>query len=42
VLTLRRHTLQALADHLIQVESMDRAEMDHLIQQVEEAQPAAS
>jgi cell division protease FtsH len=42
VLTLRRHTLQALADHLIQVESMDRAEMDQLIQQVEEAQPAAS
>jgi cell division protease FtsH len=42
VLTLRRQTLQALADHLIQVESMDRAEMDQLIQQVEEAQPAAS
>jgi cell division protease FtsH len=42
VLTLRRHTLQALADHLIQVESMDRAEMDQLIQQVEEEQPAAS
>jgi cell division protease FtsH len=42
VLTLRRQTLQALADHLIQVESMDRAQMDQLIQQVEEAQPAAS
>ncbi len=42
VLTLRRQTLQALADHLIQVESMDRKEMDELIQQLEEAQPAAS
>jgi cell division protease FtsH len=42
VLTLRRQTLQALADHLIQVESMDRNEMDQLIQQVEEGQQAAS
>jgi cell division protease FtsH len=42
VLTLRRHTLQALADHLIQVESMDRQEMDKLIEQAEEAEPAAS
>jgi cell division protease FtsH len=42
VLTLRRHTLQALADHLIQVESMERKEMDVVIQQVEEEQPAAS
>ncbi|MGH7666343.1 MAG: ATP-dependent zinc metalloprotease FtsH [Candidatus Dormibacteria bacterium] len=42
VLTLRRHTLQALADHLIQVESMDRKEMDQVIQQSEEAEPAAS
>jgi cell division protease FtsH len=42
VLTLRRQTLQALADHLIEVESMDRTEMDQLIQQVEEEQPAAS
>ncbi|MGH7705238.1 MAG: ATP-dependent zinc metalloprotease FtsH [Candidatus Dormibacteria bacterium] len=42
VLTLRRQTLLALADHLIQVESMDRKEMDAVIQQSEEAQPAAS
>ncbi|MGH7640394.1 MAG: ATP-dependent zinc metalloprotease FtsH [Candidatus Dormibacteria bacterium] len=42
VLTLRRHTLQALADHLIQVESMDRKEMDEVIQQSEEEQPQAS
>jgi cell division protease FtsH len=42
VLTLRRGTLQALADHLIEVESMDRAEMDELIRQVEEAAPAAA
>ncbi len=42
VLTLRRGTLQALADHLIQVESMDRAEMDELIRQVEEEAPAAA
>jgi cell division protease FtsH len=42
VLTLRRQTLQALADHLIQVESMDRKEMDEVIQQAEEEQPAAS
>ncbi|HVD03054.1 MAG TPA: ATP-dependent zinc metalloprotease FtsH [Candidatus Dormibacteraeota bacterium] len=42
VLTLRRGTLQALADHLIEVESMDRAEMDDLIQQVEEGTPAAA
>jgi cell division protease FtsH len=42
VLTLRRGTLQALADHLIEVESMDRAEMDELIRQVEEEPPAAA
>lgn len=42
VLTLRRGTLQALADHLIEVESMDRAEMDELIQQVEEGTPTAA
>ena len=42
VLTLRRQTLQALADHLIQVESMDRNEMDQLIRQVEEGQQVAS
>jgi cell division protease FtsH len=42
VLTLRRQTLLALADHLIQVESMDRKEMDEVIQQAEEEQPAAS
>ena len=42
VLTLRRGTLQALADHLIQVESMDRSEMDELIRQVEEEAPAAA
>jgi cell division protease FtsH len=42
VLTLRRQTLLALADHLIQVESMDRKEMDAVIQQAEEEQPAAS
>jgi cell division protease FtsH len=42
VLTLRRQTLQALADHLIQVESMDRNEMDQMIQRVEEDQQAAS
>ncbi|HVB13745.1 MAG TPA: ATP-dependent zinc metalloprotease FtsH [Candidatus Dormibacteraeota bacterium] len=42
VLTLRRHTLQALADHLIEVESMDRKEMDEVIQQAEEDQSAAS
>jgi cell division protease FtsH len=42
VLTLRRGTLQALADHLIEVESMDRAEMDELIRQVEEESPAAA
>ncbi|MGH7610131.1 MAG: ATP-dependent zinc metalloprotease FtsH [Candidatus Dormibacteria bacterium] len=42
VLTLRRHTLLALADQLVQVESMDRSEMDQVIQQAEEAQPAAS
>ncbi len=42
VLTLRRGTLLALADHLVQVESMDRNEMDSVIQQTEEEQPAAS
>ncbi len=42
VLTLRRGTLQALADHLIQVESMDRSEMDELIRQVEEEAPTAA
>jgi cell division protease FtsH len=42
VLTLRRGTLQALASHLIEVESMDRAEMDELIQQVEEGTPQAA
>ncbi len=42
VLTLRRGTLQALADHLIQVEAMDRAEMDELIRQVEEEAPTAA
>ena len=42
VLTLRRQTLLALADHLIQVESMDRKEMDEVIQRAEEEQPAAS
>ena len=42
VLTLRRQTLLALADHLIQVESMDRKAMDEVIQQAEEEQPAAS
>jgi cell division protease FtsH len=42
VLTLRRGTLQTLADHLIEVESMDRAEMDELIRQVEEEPPAAA
>jgi cell division protease FtsH len=42
VLTLRRQTLLALADHLIQVESMDRKEMDEVIQQAEEERPAAS
>ncbi len=42
VLTLRRGTLQSLADHLIQVESMDRSEMDELIRQVEEEAPAAA
>src|SRR5487761_1262677 len=41
VLTLRRQTLQTLADHLIQVESMDRKEMDEVIQRAEEEQPAA-
>jgi len=42
VLTLRRGTLQALASHLIEVESMERAEMDELIQQVEEGTPKAA
>jgi cell division protease FtsH len=42
VLTLRRGTLQSLADHLIQVESMDRSEMDELIRQVEEEAPTAA
>ncbi len=42
VLTLRRQTLQALADHLVQVESMDRHEMDQLIEQAEEEPPAAA
>ncbi|HEY6538929.1 MAG TPA: ATP-dependent zinc metalloprotease FtsH [Candidatus Dormibacteraeota bacterium] len=42
VLTLRRQTLQALADQLIQVESMDRKEMDEVIQRAEEEQSAAS
>ncbi len=42
VLTLRRGTLQALADHLIEVESMERSEMDEVIQQVEEGAPTAA
>jgi ATP-dependent Zn protease len=42
VLTLRRATLLALADHLIEVESMDRKEMDEVIEQAEEEQTAAS
>ncbi len=42
VLTQRRHILRALAEQLVQVETMDGAEMDAMIRRIEEETPAAS
>ncbi len=42
VLTKRRHILRALAEQLVQVETMDATEMDEIIRQTEEETPAAA
>ncbi|HUY60880.1 MAG TPA: ATP-dependent zinc metalloprotease FtsH [Candidatus Dormibacteraeota bacterium] len=42
VLTKRRHILRALAEQLVQVETMDAAEMDEIIRRTEEETPAAA
>ncbi|HUY97097.1 MAG TPA: ATP-dependent zinc metalloprotease FtsH [Verrucomicrobiae bacterium] len=42
VLTQRRHVLRALAEQLVQVETMDGSEMDAVIQRIEEETAAAS
>ncbi|HVA20674.1 MAG TPA: ATP-dependent zinc metalloprotease FtsH [Candidatus Micrarchaeia archaeon] len=42
VLTQRRHILRALAEQLVQVETMEGGEMDAMIHRIEEETPAAS